>query len=181
MSIAGIASSIFSQLSSLQNNKHTQVQTEFQQLAQDLQSGNLTGAQADFAALQQNAPAARTSNSSPLSQAFSALGKDLQAGNLAAAQQDFANIQKDVANVQQAAQQSGQVHHHHHHAAEAQNSSTQQNSIAQLFSTLGQDLQSGNLSSAQQAYAALQHDLPFLGASTLTATPTAIGSVNVSA
>jgi outer membrane protein assembly factor BamD (BamD/ComL family) len=178
MSIAGIASSIFAQLSNLQNNKPNNIQTEFQQLAQDLQAGNLAGAKADFATLQQNVPAAQSSNSNPLSQAFSALGKDLQAGNLSAAQQDFANVQQDVANVQQAAQQVH--HHHHHHAAEAQNSSARQNSITQLFSTLGQDLQGGNLSGAQTAYAALQQDLPFLGASSGTTTPAA-GSVNVSA
>jgi outer membrane protein assembly factor BamD (BamD/ComL family) len=185
MSIAGIASSIFSQLGNLQNNKHTAIQTEFQQLAQDLQSGNLKSAQADFAVLQQNAPSGQASGGNPLSQAFSALGKDLQAGNLSAAQQDFTAIQQDVAKIQQAAQQGGQVRHHHHRAAEAQSTatdSTQQKSIAHLLTTLGQDLQAGNLSAAQQAYAALRQDLPFLTSSPVgAATPTASGGVNVSA
>ena len=182
MSIAGIASSIFSQLGSLQSNKPSQTQSEFQQLAQDLQTGNLSAAQTDFAALQQNAPAGQTSSSSPLSQAFSTLGKDLQAGNLSAAQQDFATLKQDVTNLQQAAQQGVQVHHHHHHAAEPESSSTQPNSIAQLFSTLGQDLQTGSLSGAQQAYSALQHDVPFLGASNLSGTLlTPAGGLNLSA
>jgi outer membrane protein assembly factor BamD (BamD/ComL family) len=160
MSIAGIASSLFSQIGSLQNNQKSQIQTEFRQLAQDLTSGNLTGAQSDFAALQTNAPA-QANSSSPLSQAFSTLGKDLQSGNLSAAQQDFATIQQDIS----AAQQTGQAHHHHHHGGESQasQSTSGQSSLAQLFSTLGQDLQSGNLSSAQQAYSALQQDFPQFG------------------
>ena len=56
MSIAGIASSIFSQLSSVQSKPQTP-QSAFQQLAQDLQAGNLTQAQTDFATLQKSAPA----------------------------------------------------------------------------------------------------------------------------
>jgi len=180
MSIAGIASSLFSQISNLQNSQQTTAQSEFQQLAKDLQAGNLKGAQADFAALQQNAPASRATGTSSLLQAVSALSNDLQSGNLAGAQQDFANIQQDV---QQAAQQGGQVrHHHHHHASESQNSSPsspQQNSIAQLFSTLGEDLQSGNLANAQQAYASLQQDLQLF--STSGSSSAASAPVNVSA
>jgi outer membrane protein assembly factor BamD (BamD/ComL family) len=164
MSIAGIASSIFSQINALQNTQQTSVQTKFQKLAQDLQAGNLTQAQTDFATLQQNAPASQANGSNPLSQAFSALGSDLQSGNLTGAKQEFATIQQDI---QQGAQQGGQVHHHHHHSEPAQNSNTgssQTNSITQLFSTLGQDLQSGNLSTAQQAYASLQQDLQLFSA-----------------
>jgi outer membrane protein assembly factor BamD (BamD/ComL family) len=187
MSIAGIASSLLSQIGNRQNNQRSQIQTEFQQLAQDLKAGNLSQAQSDFAALQQNAPTAQANSNSPLSQAFSALGKDLQSGNLSAAQQDFATIQQDISSAQQGAQQNGQVRHHHHHAAESQSSqsaSGQPSTIAQIFNTLGQDLQSGNLSSAQQAYAALQQDLQQLGgsfSSSGTALPSASSSVSLSA
>jgi len=180
MSIAGIASSLFSQIGSLQNNPKSQIQTEFQQLAQDLTSGNLSGAQSDFAALQKNAPGAQANSTSPLSQAFSALGKDLQSGNLSAAQQDFATIQQDIS----AAQQTGQVHHHHHHhggESQASQSTSGQSSLAQLFSTLGQDLQSGNLSSAQQAYSALQQDLQQLGGNFATSGTALPSSVSLSA
>jgi outer membrane protein assembly factor BamD (BamD/ComL family) len=177
MSIAGIASSLLSQLGSLQNTQRSQVQTEFQQLAKDLTSGNLSGAQNDFAALQKNAPGAQANSTSPLTQAFSALGKDLQSGNLSAAQQDFATIQQDIS----ATQQTGQVHHHHHHhqggGSEVSQSTSGQSSLAQLFSTLGQDLQSGNLSSAQQAYSALQQNLQQFGgnfASSGTALPSSV-------
>jgi outer membrane protein assembly factor BamD (BamD/ComL family) len=178
MSIAGIASTLFSQLNSIQNTKQTTLQNEFQQLAKDLQAGNLTGAQADFAALQQNAPTSQTTGNT-LSQAVTALGNDLKSGNLAGAQQDFATIQQDI---QQAATQGGQVHHHHHHhASESQTSgaSSSQQSIAQLFSTLGQDLQSGNITAAQQAYSSLQQDLPFFSAGGSTSATSA--PVNVSA
>src|SRR5450631_354169 len=179
MSIAGIASSLFSQIGSLQNNPKSQIQTEFQQLAQDLTSGNLSGAQSDFAALQENAPGAQNNGTSPLSQAFSALGKDLQSGNLSAAQQDFATIQQDIS----AAQQTGQVHHHHHYGGESQvsQSTSGQSSLAQLFSTLGQDLQSGNLSSAQQAYSALQQNLQQLGGNFATSGTALPSSVSLSA
>jgi len=167
MSIAGIASTLFSQLSSLQNNPQTQIRTQFQQLAQDLQAGNLSLAQSDFASLQQSLPAGFSASGSPASQALSALGQDLKAGNLSAAQQDFSNVQTDV-------QQAASAHHHHHH--HSGNSSQQ---LTDLFSTLGQDLQTGNLTGAQQAYASLQQDLPFL--TTASSAPGTAGSVNVSA
>jgi outer membrane protein assembly factor BamD (BamD/ComL family) len=172
MSIAGIASSVFSQLSSLQSSQQSKLKTEFQQLAQDLQSGNLSKAQTDYTTLQQNLPASFATSGSPVSQAFSALGKDLQSGNLTGAQQDLTNVQQDV-------QQAGQAHHHHHHHASAGADPNQQNSITQLLSTLGQDLQTNNLSGAQTAYASLQQALPFLAANS-TAVSSA-GGVNLNA
>jgi hypothetical protein len=45
---------------------------------------------------------------------------------------------------------------HHHHSAGSAGFSISQNSLEQLFSRLGQDLQSGNLSKAQSAYALQQ-------------------------
>jgi hypothetical protein len=84
---------------------------------------------------------------------FQKVGQDLQAGNLAASQTDFAAIQQ---NAQQ--QNSGQVqgHHHHHHGGgvSQQTGSTLQQDVT----ALGTALQSGNLSSAQQAYATFQAD-----------------------
>ncbi|HXZ14216.1 MAG TPA: hypothetical protein VEG64_17650, partial [Candidatus Sulfotelmatobacter sp.] len=81
--------------------------------------------------------------------------QDLQNGNLSAAQQDFANLQQAA---QQQQQQGGQVHHHHHHHGGG--GGGQQNSqIAQAFQSLGQALQSGDLSGAQSAFATIQQDL----------------------
>ncbi|HEX3120194.1 MAG TPA: hypothetical protein VHP80_13955 [Candidatus Acidoferrum sp.] len=179
MSIAGIASnSGLFQNSVVQQtqNRFQQIQSQFQKLGQDLQSGNLTQAQSDFSTLSQELPngsqfgasgtstsagaagATSPTNSNPILQAFQSLGKDLQAGNLSAAQQDFANIQQSA----QQAQASGQAHHshHHHHAGgDDSNSNSPVSTLQQDFTSLGQSLQSGNLSSAQQAYASLQSDL----------------------
>lgn len=150
MSVAGIASSSLYQLNNLQNQpkNYQNIQSEFQQLGQDLTSGNLSQAQSDFATLTQNLSNSQQS-SNPLAQALNTLGSDLQSGNLSAAQQDYATLLQDIQQVV------NQMHGHHHHHAEGA-SSSQGNEISQLFSTLGQDLQSGNLSAAQQAYASLQ-------------------------
>ena len=87
MSVAGISSSLFHYNPQTRQNNLQNFQKEFQQLGQDLQSGNLTAAQADFAT-QQDAPAsnvrASSQNSSPIAQAFSQLAKDLQSGNISA-------------------------------------------------------------------------------------------------
>jgi outer membrane protein assembly factor BamD (BamD/ComL family) len=178
MSAAGISSnSLFYenqtgyQNQTIQNNLQ-QVQQEFQQLGEDLESGNLSAAQSDFATLQQLSPQSSatntttsTENSNPIAQAFNQLSQDLQAGNLTAAQQDYANIQQDFQNLSQnqtgqtetGQTQAGQTqgHHHHHHGG-----GSSQSEISQLFEQLGQDLQSGNLSTAQQTYNSLVQDLP---------------------
>lgn len=130
----------------------TQLQQEFQQLGQDLQSGNLSGAQADFSTLQQIAPGgstAATTSSNSISQEFTQLGQDLKSGNLSAAQQDYSKVQQDY-------QSAHGTHHYHHHGGGG--SSDQVN---QLFQQLGQELQSGSLSTAQQSYSTLQQDLMF--------------------
>ncbi len=145
-----------------------QLATEFQQLSQDLQSGNLTQAQQDYATISQQLPGAaaagaNSASSNPSLQAFAQLGQDLQAGKLQAAQQDYATLQQDAQqNVSQAA---GHHRHHHHRAegAESSNSSQQSNPVVQAFSTLAQDLQAGNLSGAQSAFATLQNDLQQIG------------------
>jgi len=89
MSVSGISSSSLNSSDSLQNT----IQKEFQQLGQDLQSGNLSAAQSDFATLQSLGPQSNSTSSSqssnPLAQAFNQLEKALQSGNLSAAQKDF--------------------------------------------------------------------------------------------
>jgi len=64
----------------------------------DLQSGNLSAAQADFATLQQiegqSGSSSSTETSGSITQEFTQLAADLKAGNLAAAQQDFTVLQK---------------------------------------------------------------------------------------
>lgn len=153
MSVSGISSSsLFDLLDSVSvQSQKQQLQQEIQQLGKDLSAGNLSAAQADFATLQKDAPAATSAASSqsnnPIAQAFQKLAQDLQSGNLSAAQQDFSTVQQDV-------QAHGGGHHHHGQSS----SSAQQNPVAELFNELGQALQSGNLSAAQQAYTTLQQD-----------------------
>lgn len=169
MSLSGISSSnLFHYETSSVQNQRQQFQQEFQQLGQDLQSGNLSAAQSDFATLQQivsnNSATQSTAGSNPLAQAFSQLGQDLQSGNLSAAQQDFTNIQQYLRN------QASQAHgHHHHHGG----SNEQSNSISQLFQQLGQSLQSGNVSNAQQIYNTIVQDFAQFGANGQNSQPTA--------
>ena len=183
MSVSSIPSS--SSLSQSWQNwqaKAQTIKTEFQQLGQDLQAGNLSQAQSVFSALSQNLPASLQSSSSvslqsnsSLSQAFSALGSALQSGSLSAAQQAYTTMQQDV-------QQAGQVlHHHHHHQTVSGSQSTTSSTgstVSQLFSSLGSDLQTGNLSAAQTAYSTLQQDLAQFGGTAGTASQWA-GTLNI--
>lgn len=151
MSVSGILSSaVFGVGAQIFQNRMQQVQTKFKQLGQDLQSGNLTAAQSDFATLQQLRPQANSTTpattTNPIPQDFTQLAVDLKAGNTTAAQQDYAKIQQDLQS------QGTQTHHHHHHHNGGGNSSD----VSQLLSQLGQALQSGNLTAAQQAYATMQ-------------------------
>jgi len=174
MSVSGLSSSSFGNQAI--QNQIQQFQQEFTQLGQDLQSGNLSAAQSDFATLQANAPQGSNStnsfpissstsssqSSNPIAQAFNQLSSALQSGNLSAAQQDYSTIQSDFQS-QLAQSESTPGRHHHHHASESSgsssSSSSEQNGISELFTELGSALQSGNLSTAQQAYTTLQQDL----------------------
>jgi len=174
-----------------QSNTPKQVEDEFTQLSQDLQSGNLAQAQQDVSTLSAafafgpspatlgsansdnvNVASSSSANSSianPIQQAFSSLEQDLQSGNLGAAQQDFATLQQSL---QSGFQQAGIQHDHHHQGGESQ----QIGAIQQDFSSLAQALQSGSLSKAQTAYASLQQDSQLLSASVDFNSPSAFGA-----
>jgi hypothetical protein len=112
MSVSAVSGSgLFDYSSQTVQNKTEQFQQEFQQLGQNLQSGNLSAAQADFATLQQLAPqanpASTAQSSNPITQEFDQLSQDLKAGNLSAAKQHYTTIQQDFQN------QAAPVHHHH--------------------------------------------------------------------
>ncbi len=164
MSVAGITRGIagYSSQTILQ-----QLQQQLQKLGQDINSGSLSAAQPDFATLQgdlaQGSSSAGSSQSSnPVAQAFNQLSSDLQSGNLSAAQKDFSTLQSDYgtqALQQSTSSQSAQPEGHHHHHQGGDSDSTNTSSLSQLVSQLGQALQSGNLSTAKQTYAALQTDL----------------------
>lgn len=133
-------------------NSFEKFKQNFQQLGQDLQSGNVSKAQADLAALQPATALNQPSSVSPslVSQSFNQIARDLQSGNLTAAQSDYTSLEQ---NLEQA---SDRTHHHHLHVASPNASMTQ---AQQALSQLGQALQAGNLNAAGQAYAALQTDL----------------------
>ena len=205
MSIIGILSSNLFASGAAQNTPNTQnagnnpskfqqIKAEFQQLGQDLQSGNLTQAQADYTSLSQNLPGLTQPQTAtnPLAKAFQQLGQDLQAGNLQAAQSDYSTVRQDAQQV--ASQARG--HHHHHHRVEGgeqSGSNQQQGAIQQAFSQLAQSLQAGSLSGAQSAFATLQNDLQQIGgflpgfssgdsgSSGSSPIPAASGSLSVSA
>ena len=156
MTVASIFSTLLNsgaQNAQSQNRAQPQgFQQEFQQLGQDLQSGNLSAAQSDFATLQQsgmlpNSTAASTASNS-IAQEFTQLSQDLKAGKLSSAQQDYAALKQDFQS--HSLQHSGRHHY--------QSGSNGSDPISQLMGQLGQALQTGNLTSAQQAYSSLQQD-----------------------
>jgi outer membrane protein assembly factor BamD (BamD/ComL family) len=152
MAAAGLLNSVLFHASNIHNNSQQGRASTFQQLGQDLQSGNLAAAQSDFALLTQNALGNQLSSANTINQAFNTLGQDLQSGNLAAAQRDYATLRQDL---QQNSGSSPVHHHHHHHGGSGQ----QTDPISVAFGSLGQALQSGNLAAAQQAYSTIQADL----------------------
>jgi len=151
---------------------------EFQQLGRDLQSGNISQAQSDLAGLQTSVSSGQPSGSSPAigPQAFSQLAQDLQSGNLTAAQSDYATLRQNLQ------QNTNYPHHHHAHGPDLNSALTQ---MQQSFSQLGQALQSGNLSAAQQAYTALQTDatafVPYGNNASSSSSSSAGTSVNITA
>jgi hypothetical protein len=168
MSVSGISSSSFVDYSA-QNilNKRQQFRQEFQQLGQDLQSGNLSAAQADFATLRQlgpqNNPSSVQSNN-PVAEDVKQLSQDLQSGNVSAAQQDYAKIQQDFQT------EAVQARHRHPHHGGSRGGA---NAISRSLDQLGQALQSANLTAAQQAYSTLQQEFQQFGQSVGTLFPQA--------
>jgi predicted nuclease of predicted toxin-antitoxin system len=158
-------------------------QQEFQQLGEDLEAGNLSAAQSDLATLQQYSPQSSSASSSTsssqssnsIAQEFNQLSQNLQSGNLTAAEQDYSTIQQDFQN--QAQNHAAHGFHHHH------STGSETDGINQLLQQLGEALQSGNLSSAQQAYntldQALQPSYEGIGqSSSQTTSPTSTVSVS---
>ncbi|MFY9646873.1 MAG: hypothetical protein WAK29_16965 [Terriglobales bacterium] len=145
MSVSGISSSAFYNTGSTQSTVQ-QFQQAFQQLGQDLQSGDLSAAQSAFAVLQQlrpqNSSTAAQSNN-PVTQAFSQLSQDLQSGNLSAAQKDYTALEQAMQN---------QRVRTHHHRSGSENSTSGTSQLSQLIDQLGASVQSGSLSTAQTTY-----------------------------
>jgi len=188
MGVLGVASStLFNYLSQNVNllTNRQQFQQGFQQLGQDLQSGNLSAAQSDFTSLQQDLPQAGTTASSqtPIGQAFTQLAQDLKSGNLSAAQQDYNTVQQDFQNASAARQAMQGQHHRQRSTANSENSAStsEGTTLNQLFAELGAALQSGNLSGAQQYYSSMQQDLLQFTQGGLTSSGSTSGSATTAA
>jgi len=186
MSVSGILSSSYSNYNNQTiQSERQQFRQDFRQLGRDLQSGGISAAQQDFSALQQLIPQTglpSAQGNTPIAQEFNQLSQDLQSGNLSAAQQDYATIQQDFqSHAAQWQSQAAQGHHHHHHDGGGSGASA----ISQLMDQLGQALQSGNLSTAQQTFSTLQQDFQQFvqdnGLQTQASTPSSSSSVSVTA
>jgi len=164
MSISGILSSGF--LQRQLSAPSTPYQQGIEQLSKDLQSGNLLAAQSDFATLQKafslsprsTAAGSTASTSNTVAQAFNQLATDLQSGNLSAAQKDFSALQQDVKNL--GGPGATNRFHHYHRLSTNIGDLTNPNSPLQDLNQARQNLTSGNLFAAQQAYATLRGQAP---------------------
>lgn len=102
-----------------------QRQQDFQNLANSLKSGDLTGAQQSYSDLQaiaasnSSSSAVSPSGASPVKQDFTALGQDLSSGNLGQAQKDFTQMRNDLQTASAQNGGSSRIGHHHGHHAEA--------------------------------------------------------------
>jgi len=181
MSISALSSSLVTDLSQQhRQNPFEQIQQDFSQLASALQSGNLTDAQSAYSSIQQllsaNQNSSGTNNSASGSNAvqsdFAALGTALQSGDLTQAQSAFAQLQTALQPPSQSGANGSGA------AAEVQDqyvSSTSQTltpeqQVEQNYSQLASALQSGNLTSAQSAFSALDEALQTQTSSSSSAT-----------
>jgi len=158
MSVSGIFSSNFSNnQAGVARAPYQLTSSQFQQLGQDLQSGNVSAAQSEFAALQQAftkpATVSSSSSSNPLVKTFQQLATDLKSGDLAAAKQDYSTIQRGLQN--EAA--SGRFQYRHHIGV---GRGFDPNNPLQNVNQLGHDVSSTGFQSAsvaaQLAYAGMQ-------------------------
>lgn len=109
MSVSGISGGNSYDITSIESNI-SKVQSSFEQLGSDLQSGNLSSAKEDYVTLSENTPGGSSSSSSstsstsstssssstdPMSQKMSALGQALNSGDLSGAQKAYSSIQQD--------------------------------------------------------------------------------------
>jgi hypothetical protein len=102
MSTSGVSSSASSiLLEELLKYKAQTKQSALDQLGTDLQSGNLSAAQSDFAALTGDASSTTsTASNDPVVQDLVTLSKDLKSGDTAAAEKDYTALKSDLKKAQ---------------------------------------------------------------------------------
>lgn len=146
MSVTGITSNLFNLSAQHIQDRFKQFQQEFQQLGQDLQGGNLSGAQTDLTNLQKLRPSTTDAGSSSgagssIAQTLQQLGSDLKSGDLKDAQQLYSDLTQKL--------QSRRPHHEHHISGPESSPDSGQ---------LQQVLRGGSVSDAQSAYNTLAQD-----------------------
>lgn len=136
-----------------------QIAQEFQQLVRSpvIQSAAVAPSAASTASAAPQSTFLTPPGSSPIAQLLSQFAQGSPASNGPTVQQDYAAPQSTQG-------QTSRAHLHHHHGG----GSGQSNELSQLFEQLGQDLQAGSLTEAQQAYSALVTDLPQTSAASTT-------------
>jgi hypothetical protein len=154
MSISSISSS-----SSAYQSRFQELKKDFSTLQESLSSGDLTTAQNAFTTLMQDLQAGQQTGASGQASAdLAAVGTALQSGDLTTAQNAFTTLTKDLQNLQQTqtGQQVYKGHHHHHHGGGSKTADTTLNND---LAAVGTALQSGDLTTAQNAFATLMQDL----------------------
>jgi hypothetical protein len=162
-SAVGLLQSMFSKSQPAPSQKFTQ---EFQQLGQDLQSGNLSQARSDLGTVAGDMPF------NPLyAGALSQLSQDLLRGNLTSAQSDYGVLQKEL-------QGNGAV-------PAASLTPSVLHSASTQVQQLSQALEAGKLTTAQRAYTALQGEMaafsPFRGAHNSSSAASSASALNLRA
>ena len=167
MSISGISSS-----TSVYQNQFQQMKKDFSTLKTDSSSGDLTAAQQAYTALTQDVQNAnqsqsgqQVSGSNQISTDLAAVGSALQSGDITSAQSAFSTLTQDLQSAAQSGQeiQGGQQtykgHGHHHHHGSSSSSQTAATTLSDDLAAIGSALQSGDITSAQSAFATLMQDL----------------------
>jgi len=161
MDISGVSSSTSAYQLNQNNPYLNNIGQQFMQLAQALQSNDLSAAQSAYSSLQnifQNSSSGQTAPSGSIGADFQAIGTALQSGDVTSAQSALTALQQDAQAARQTGSSSGSrgAHHHHHHGGQFNSAAAQQ--VSDLNS-LGSALQSGNTSSAQSALNAFLQDI----------------------
>jgi hypothetical protein len=117
MAVSGISSS---SVNAYQPSQQDSFRQQFLQLANSLNSGDLSGAQQAYASLTQTQQQGNTQidPNSPFGKALTQIGQALQSGDLSGAQQALSSLK----------QQGTQGAHHHHHHRQGSSSTTTSNS-----------------------------------------------------
>jgi hypothetical protein len=183
MSISALSSNLITDLSQQQQqNPLQQLRQGFSQLANALQSGDLSGSQVAHSNLltllpdQQNGSASGTSSTpaNATQNDFAKIGQALQSGDIGQAQAAFSQIQKNFQAARQASSTAQASEDQYVPSTSQQQALSLTQQVRQDYAQLSSSLQAGDLKGAQSAFASLQQALQNQG--TITQSNTAQGT-----